>query len=84
MLMPKVKPPIPKNKTIKIARKKPEETPIDRAIPPITPPNHLSFAFLFTTINFEVNHPLSFFPNPDVKSLFRKLPTLPNSSSHRS
>lgn len=56
ILIPKVKPPIPKNKTIKIARKKPEEIPMERAIPPNTPPNHLSFAFLFIVSSFEVNH----------------------------
>lgn len=51
-LIPNVKPPIPSDKTINIARKTPDEIPIDLAIPPSTPPNHLSFTFLFIIIYF--------------------------------
>lgn len=47
LLIPKVSPPIPKKNTRNKPLNKPEEMLKDRAIPPITPPIHLSEECLF-------------------------------------
>jgi hypothetical protein len=46
LLIPKVSPPTPKKNTRNKPLRRPEEIPSARAIPPNTPPSHLSVAFL--------------------------------------
>jgi hypothetical protein len=46
LLIPKVSPPTPKKNTRNKPLRRPEEIPSARAIPPSTPPSHLSVAFL--------------------------------------
>ena len=53
LLMPKVRPPTPKKNTRNKPLRRPEEIPIERAIPPNTPPSHLSFAFRVIVLKFK-------------------------------
>jgi hypothetical protein len=46
LLIPNVRPPTPKKNTRNRPLNRPEEIPRERAMPPNTPPSHLSFAFL--------------------------------------
>ncbi len=50
LLIPKVKPPTPKKNTKNRPLSKPEEMPRDLAMPPITPPIHLSEECLFIRV----------------------------------
>ena len=50
LLIPKVKPPTPKKNTKNRPLNKPEEMPRDLAMPPITPPIHLSEECLFIRV----------------------------------
>jgi hypothetical protein len=46
LLIPKVSPPTPKKNTRNRPLNRPEEIPRERAMPPNTPPSHLSVALL--------------------------------------
>lgn len=50
LLIPKVNPPTPKKNTKNRPLNKPEEMPRDLAMPPITPPSHLSEECLFIRV----------------------------------